>query len=106
MSAIDDVAAERKRQIEVEGWDAAHDKTHDNGDLATAGACYALVNSNYVTYIDLLGVDVAIQVKRLVDTIWPWGRQWWKPKRDRRRNLVRAAALIVAEIEKMDGESR
>ena len=25
MSAIDDVAAERKRQIEVEGWTAEHD---------------------------------------------------------------------------------
>jgi len=30
-----------------------------------------------------------------------WAREWWKPK-DRRRDLIRAAALIVAEIERLD----
>lgn len=33
--------------------------------------------------------------------LWPWDREWWKPK-DRRRNLVRAAALLIAEIERLD----
>jgi hypothetical protein len=33
--------------------------------------------------------------------IWPWDRKWWKPK-DRRRDLVRAGALILAEIERLD----
>jgi hypothetical protein len=32
---------------------------------------------------------------------WPWEDKWWKPK-DRRRDLVRAGALIVAEIERLD----
>ena len=45
VGAIDDVAAERKRQIEVEGWTAEHDDYHPPGELAQAGACYALVNS-------------------------------------------------------------
>jgi hypothetical protein len=33
--------------------------------------------------------------------IWPWDRKWWKPT-DRRRDLVKAAALILAEIERLD----
>lgn len=34
---------------------------------------------------------------------WPrsWSRAWWKPKNPR-RDLVRAAALLIAEIERLD----
>lgn len=32
---------------------------------------------------------------------WPWDDVWWKPK-DPRTNLVKAGALILAEIERMD----
>lgn len=32
---------------------------------------------------------------------WPWHRVWWKPS-TRRRNLVKAGALILAEIERLD----
>lgn len=35
---------------------------------------------------------------------WPWGSSWWKPK-DPRRDLVRAGALILAEIERIDRAS-
>jgi hypothetical protein len=31
---------------------------------------------------------------------WPWSFEWWKPK-DRIRNLVRAGALIAAEIDRL-----
>ncbi|MFN3321313.1 MAG: hypothetical protein ACK43M_21435, partial [Allorhizobium sp.] len=33
--------------------------------------------------------------------LWPWGIEWWKPT-DRRRDLVKAGALIIAEIERLD----
>lgn len=38
-----------------------------------------------------------------VPPMWPraWDLERWKPK-DRRRDLIRAAALIVAEIERLD----
>ncbi len=36
---------------------------------------------------------------------WPWSSKWWKPK-DRRRDLVRAGALIVAEIKRLERASR
>jgi hypothetical protein len=88
MSAIEDVAAERKRQIESEGWSPQHDSAHSLGEMARAAACYAIprASSDFQVMVGLL---------------WPWDRKWWKPK-DRRRDLVRAAALIVAEIDRLD----
>lgn len=85
--AARDVLTERKRQVEGEGWDAQHDD-NEQGDhsLSSAAACYAI--GDYAT-------------QRTIDDLWPWERKWWKPK-DQRRNLVRAGALILAEIERLD----
>ena len=93
--AVQAVIAERFRQKEVEGWDEAHDDAHLPGELAQAGAAYALamnsvVISKYGTTTPFNGRD-----------IWPWTSDWWKAK-DTRRNLVKAAALILAELEKFD----
>lgn len=85
MSAIDDVAAERQRQVEVEGWTASHDDTHQNGELTLAAACYACCD----------------QFPAYALNMWPYDAEWWKPKTNR-RNLVMAAALLVAEIERID----
>jgi hypothetical protein len=82
--ALLDVAAERRRQIEIEGWTPEHDDEHDEGDLAAAAACYSLNKTQIGAYI-----------------LWPWNSTWWKP-RDTRSNLVRAAALLLAEIERLD----
>ncbi|WP_319798280.1 hypothetical protein [Nitrobacter sp.] len=85
--AIDDVIAERKRQIEVEGWEPGNDAEYFSGELAAAAACYAL---NAYAY----GANTA-------PPDWPWDVKWWKPK-DKRRDLVRAAALLLADIERLD----
>ncbi len=37
-----DVLAERRRQVQVEGWTPAHDDEHGNGEMAVAASCYAL----------------------------------------------------------------
>jgi len=37
----------------------------------------------------------------LMENLWPWGKEWWKPS-DRRRDLVKAGALIAAEIDRLD----
>lgn len=37
-----EIAAERKRQVEVEGWTSIHDDGHGKGEMAAAAACYAL----------------------------------------------------------------
>lgn len=88
------VIAERRRQIEVEGWDSAHDDAHGVGEMAQAGACYALMPSARS------GADPSASMTS-AKALWPWFPHWWKP-RDDRRDMVRSAALIVAEIEKHD----
>lgn len=89
---IAEIVAERRRQIEVEGWTPAHDDKHDNGEMAYAAGCYAM-NASPPRFAD--GV---------VPICWPWSREWWKPSQPR-RDLVKAAALIVAEIERLDRAS-
>ncbi|WP_281660798.1 hypothetical protein [Microvirgula aerodenitrificans] len=83
--AARDVLAERQRQISAEGWTPEHDDCHVKREMACAAACYALPE---ITAID--GINV-----------WPWEDNWWKP-RDHRSNLIRAGALILAEIERLD----
>lgn len=92
-----DVAAERQRQINSEGWDTEHDDEHDGGDLACAAAAYALCAG------DVLNPQSQGDGEYITDppVMWPWSGAWWKPK-DARRNLVKAGALILAEIERMD----
>lgn len=85
MNAIDDIAAERKRQIEVEGWTTAHDDEHGNAEMTFAAGAYA----------------IAADLPNRAEQLWPWDMNWWKPS-SRRRNLVKAGALIVAEIERLD----
>jgi len=100
MSVIDEIAAERQRQIDQDGWNAFHDAHHPKGELAAAGAAYALHAARFHD-AENLGEHYAIKTP---SPIWPWERQWWKPK-SFRRDLVRAAALIVAEIERLDREA-
>lgn len=96
MSVLEDIAKERQRQIEVEGWTAEHDAGHPPGMLSKAAAGYA----DHAADVLVNGVDGA---NWDVPCDWPWADKWWKPKSPR-RDLVRAAALIVAEIEKLDRE--
>jgi hypothetical protein len=91
-----DVITERERQKTVEGWTPDHDDDHDDDALSKAAACYALAGTNQDESLYIHG-----SWKGLTDLFWPWDAEWWKPK-DRRRNLVRAGALILAEIERLD----
>jgi hypothetical protein len=101
-----DVLAERRRHVEEEGWSKAHDDAHTDGSIAAAAACYAhpepiyrLFRGDEMSAVvrDKTGVPIRF------DWAWPrsWARRWWKPK-DRRRDLVRAGSLIIAEIERLD----
>jgi hypothetical protein len=98
MRIIDEIAAERRRQVEVEGWSAEHDAEHSLGEMADAAACYAATFRVFKAE-EAVGRDYE-PYTQYVDG-WPWDDEWWKPK-DRRRDLIRAAALIVAEIERLD----
>lgn len=93
--AARDVLAERQRQVEAEGWTPEHDDAHSTGDLAAAAACYAL-HSVIATNQSPVGDPMEFPPPG-----WPWDEAWWKPG-TARRDLVKAGALILAELERLD----
>lgn len=92
--AARDVLAERQRQISVEGWTHEHDDDHTDGALSQAA----------MTYLDWVHGEYE---PGTVPVSWPadWAFAWFKPSDDR-RNLIKAGALILAEIERMDRAAR
>jgi len=101
--AMIDVFNERIRQHQEEHFDPAHDDQHVKGEMLTAAICYI---TPAVVTAQLLASGMPPELEGKTDGIarpsmWPWSWEWWKPK-DRRRNLIRAAALIVAEVERLD----
>lgn len=106
---IDLIAAERQRQIAVEGWTPEHDRQHENGQLAMAAACYALPElfRNYVkkpiyTLLTRYGEELVQTGEKWLPKDWLWDAKWWKPTPDdRERELIKAGALIAAEIDRL-----
>lgn len=88
-AAARDVLAERKRQVEVERRTPARDDIYMKYELRAAAVCYALTYN--------------MTNPENLPALWPlaWAPEWWKPSTER-RNLVKAGALILAEIERLD----
>ncbi len=89
------VARERLRQVEVEGFTAAHDdQVNANGELARAAAAYAV--PDIVQHFGCRDDDYGTQ-----DELWPWDDAWDKrEKHNRFRQLEIACALLIAELER------
>lgn len=113
------IAAERIKQREEKGYDDWHDDEHDDHSLSLAAVCYAAPRPLFV--VSTIGGPFSF-----VD---PWPRSWlpryddrrfdmvdkpWFPDgfcypidaenythSDRIRNLVKAGALIAAEIDRL-----
>lgn len=81
------IANERRRQVEAEGWTPEHDDGHGAHELAEAAACYCLSSAE--------------KPFDYFETMWPWDPHWFKTS-SRRRDLIKAGALILAEIERLD----
>lgn len=98
MSGAELIAAERQRQMDVEGWTPTHDDDHERGELLIASKAYieAALNVN-----DQHGVGY-----ELPPYDWPWDVTYWKPSSDPIRNLVKAGALIAAEIDRLQRVDR
>lgn len=94
------VLAERQRQILSEGWTAEHDDDHDYGALARAGAAYAAHATVHFEAQDTRP-SIIKGVWQHAIAIWPWDKSWWKPT-GFRRDLIKGAALILAEGERFD----
>lgn len=83
-----DVLAERRRQVEAEGWTPEHDDAYENNELPQAATCYTTP-----------------AIATAYGWVWPWPHEWFKLTTPR-RNLVKAGALILAEIERLDRAER
>lgn len=90
-SGIELIAQERRRQIDAEGWTPEHDDEHVNGELIASARCYA----KYAQYQPTGTADGNHP------QWWPWDDEHWKPSPDPIRNLVKAGALIAAEIDRL-----
>lgn len=107
MNGAELIAAERRRQIDVEHWTPEHDAEHEGSELLDAAACYLLAPSYGPEVRD--GATVAHGPNaghRWAPTHWPWESLYWKPTPDdRAHELVKAGALIAAEIDRLSGRA-
>lgn len=91
---IREIALERMRQLVEKGYDFSHDDKHDHAELAQA-AMACLQSSLHYPDRELVYGDE--------DAAFWWPNGWSPMKRKApRAELIRAAAFIVAEIERLD----
>lgn len=84
---ISDILRVREKQI-AEGHTTVRNGTYNQGELVLASLAYALYDPR--------------QQEEAND--WPFPFRPFTPHEDRRSNLLEAAALLVAEIERCDRE--
>lgn len=82
-----DVLKERCRQVEEEGYEPESDDGYTDYQLPRAAICYAIKAAGLPSHRATL--------------YWPFPAPAFKPT-ERRANLVKAAALLLAEIERLD----
>lgn len=96
-AATAEIHAERRRQIDGEGWTAEHDDQHSTGELLRAAVFY---------YQHAARPDMPLKIEANGAPMgWPWEPEWWKPK-DKHRDLVRAGALCLAERDRLRRQGR
>lgn len=92
MTGAEMIVRERDRQTSSEGWTPAHDDTHTHGELAAAAIAYASPFESIKAVSLISGEHVC--------DVWPWESDSYKPT-TRIRDLVKAGALIAAEIDRL-----
>ena len=120
MTALELVAAERRRQIEKKGYTTEHDIQHFDSEIAYAAMCYASPKYHYILKVpgvEELPVPTVHLPARpnmpegnyycMPDGLWPFDIRNWKPTPgDRIRQLTKAAAMMIAEIERLQALER
>ena len=86
MAGIELIAAERQRQVEVEGYTSEHDDAHEHDELALAAATYALPPR--------FRLGILPKLRQLPD----WFR--FTPE-DRVREMIKVGAFAAAEIDRL-----
>lgn len=99
-TAVRDLLAERRRQVREEGHTLERDDQYIEGQLAQASSAYAF-------WADPRGARQDDHIDYLNSTptgLWPWAKEYWKPTSPRLM-LIKAGALILAEIERLDRQT-
>lgn len=100
-TGTDLITEERERQISQEGWTSEHDAEHDGQELVEAAKCYATA-ANATQYSPKNITYLGYRPGEPAPYDWPWAEEWWKPSSDPVKNLVKAGALIAAEIDRLN----
>lgn len=97
MTGVELIAKERQRQVEKEGWTDQHDDAHSEAELVAAARAYC-----WAAYCEVTFAANKDDLK-LPPNDWPveWSREYWKPSNHPIRNLIKAGALIAAEIDRL-----
>jgi hypothetical protein len=107
------IAEERERQIAQEGWTPEHDDGHKDESLARAACAYAYPTGGAV----FRHAGLTVMLER--QWFWPWPIEQFKGKHGldaklqtkeqretgRIRDLVKAGALIAAEIDRLQRQT-
>jgi hypothetical protein len=94
-SGVSLITEERQRQVNVEGWSEKHDDYQVEEELAFAAATYATPSGSRV------------YLHSGKPNTWLWEKEWWKPSPENRiRELVKAGALIAAEIDRLQRKEK
>lgn len=108
MTGSEMIHAERVRQLLEEDFDAANDDAYDRGELILAATGYAVESVPISAPVEVVGGVLVERVEGdsgVLPDWWPWDESWWKPE-DPIRNLVKAGALIAAEIDRLQRDAR
>lgn len=103
-NGIELITEERQRQIEAEGFGSEHDSQYDGSELAWAACYYAM------PCLIFKGCSCGSMYAVTPDRIFAetgWDSAWAKRQGfsgDRVRDLVKAGALIAAEIDRLMAE--
>lgn len=93
-AVIAEILDERARQALEEGFTRLHDdRANNHGELAKAASAYA-----FPIYLQ------AGEHKPAQPIQWEWDPRWYKST-TKRRYYIKAAALLVAEIERLDRQT-
>lgn len=112
MSVIDEIADERKRQIDEKGFTPERDDfLYEKGELRLGAISYALraCPGGDTPIFSTIGT-APFQGKNAGHIgaghlFWPWPNWKFPYHESARERLVKAAALLVAEIEQIDRRS-
>jgi hypothetical protein len=91
-SGIEAIAAERKRQLEVERFRPENDDAYMNDELVRGAVVYALPDR---------WRELPSGSWTTLSRLWPWTMDWLKLG-NRKRELEKAGALLAAEWDRLD----